>query len=214
MQGKGGLCQETGPKPQKRQGMLILIGGPSGAGKGALCQRLLKQDDQIVFSVSATTRKAREGEREGIDYTFISEQAFDALEKSGQLLEHATVHNHRYGTPRAAVEAALNKGQDVLLDVDSQGALNVIRLMPGCVSVFILPPSFATLKARLRTRNTDDEAEIKKRLFNARAEIKRYHHYDYALINDELDTAFERLWAIITAERMRTKRFHPDIPEE
>jgi guanylate kinase len=112
------------------------------------------------------------------------------------------------------VEAALEKGLDVLLDVDSQGAMSVMKQMPHCVSIFIMPPSFDSLRLRLRTRNTDDADEIAKRLRNARAEIARYVHYDYALINDDLESAFKRLLCIIAAERMRTLRYHPDIPEQ
>ena len=213
--GKGKNTVSAG-KTQKtdRKGILILISGPSGTGKGTLCERLVAQDKGIIFSVSATTRARRECEQEGVHYHFISEAEFDKLLKDNELLEHATVHEHRYGTPRLPVEAALEMGLDVLLDVDSQGAMNVMKQIKNCVSVFILPPSFTSLKQRLHTRNTDDETEIKKRLDNARAEIARYVHYDYALINDELDMAFNRLCCIIKAERMRTLRYHPNIPEK
>lgn len=204
-------CELTRPI---QRGMLILVSGPSGTGKGTLCERLVASDDRILFSVSVTTRQARDSEQEGVHYFFISEDSFDQLLKTGDLLEHATVHDHRYGTPRQPVEDALQRGYDILLDVDSQGALNVMRQMKECVSIFILPPSFSSLKQRLHTRNTDDEAEISKRLNNARSETTQYVHYDYALINDELDSAYQRLTSIITAERMRTTRFHPDIPED
>lgn len=197
-----------------RRGMLILVSGPSGTGKGTLCERLVASDNNIIFSVSVTTRQRREGEIDGVHYHFIDDAAFDRLLLENNLLEYATVHDHRYGTPRLPVEDALNRGMDILLDVDSQGALNVMRQMKDCVSIFILPPSFSSLKTRLHTRNTDDEAEIQKRLSAARSEIARYVHYDYALINDELNSAFKRLACIIAAERMRTSRFHPDIPEE
>lgn len=197
-----------------RKGMLILVSGPSGTGKGTLCERLVSSDSNIIFSVSVTTRQRREGEIDGVHYHFINDATFDRLLEENNLLEYATVHDHRYGTPRMPVEDALCRGQDILLDVDSQGALNVMRQMQDCVSIFILPPSFSSLKTRLHTRNTDDEAEIQKRLSAARSEIARYVHYDYALINDELNSAFNRLTCIISAERMRTSRFHPDIPEE
>ncbi len=206
--------QERDKKEPDRKGMLILVSGPSGTGKGTLCERLIAQDKGIIFSVSATTRAPRECEQDGVHYSFISEEAFDRLLEDDELLEYATVHEHRYGTPRKPVEEALKRGLDVLLDVDSQGAANVMRLIKNCVSVFILPPSFSSLQQRLHTRNTDDEAEISKRLDNARAEIARFVQYDYALINDELDMAFSRLKCIIQAERMRTVRYHPQIPEE
>lgn len=199
---------------QTRKGMLIIVSGPSGTGKGTLCERLLAWDPNIVFSISATTRAPRDNEKEGVHYSFITEEEFDQLLQTGNLLEHATVHDHRYGTPRPPVEAALEKGLDVLLDVDSQGAMSVMKQMPHCVSIFIMPPSFDSLRLRLRTRNTDDADEIAKRLRNARAEIARYVHYDYALINDDLESAFKRLLCIIAAERMRTLRYHPDIPEQ
>ena len=203
-------CEVEQPK---RKGMLIIISGPSGTGKGTLCERLLTQDRQIVFSVSATTRQRRDSETEGVHYRFISEAAFDRLIRDNAMLEYASVHDHRYGTPRQPVEDALEQGFDVLLDVDSQGAINVMRQMENCVSIFILPPSFASLRQRLHTRNTDDEAEIEKRLDNARAEITRYVNYQYALVNDDLDAAYARLCCIISAERMRTSRCHPYIPE-
>ncbi len=196
-----------------RKGMLIIISGPSGTGKGTLCERLLAQDKQIVFSVSATTRQMRENETDGVHYRFISDEEFDRLIQDNAMLEYACVHGHRYGTPRQPVEDALEKGFDVLLDVDSQGAINVMRQMENCVSIFILPPSFASLHQRLHTRNTDDETEIRKRLENARAEITRYVNYQYALVNDDLDAAYARLCCIISAERMRTSRCHPYIPE-
>jgi len=211
VKGTAPACQWT---PPLRKGMLILVSGPSGTGKGTLCERLVANDQRIVFSVSATTRQPREGEQDGVHYRFINEAQFDELLARKELLEHAVVHDHRYGTPRQPVLEALESGFDVLLDVDSQGALTVMREMKGCVSIFILPPSFASLKLRLHTRNTDDEAEISKRLHNARAEIAQYVHYDYALINDELESAYKRLTCIIAAERLRTSRFHPDIPED
>ena len=197
-----------------REGMLIIISGPSGTGKGTLCDRLIAHDDSIRFSVSVTTRERRDTETHGVHYCFVSEEEFNQLKDAGELLEYASVHDHHYGTPRKMVEEKLKEGYDVLLDVDSQGAMNVMKQMENTVSIFILPPSFASLKTRLHTRNTDDEAEINKRLNNARGEIERYAHYDYALINDELESAFSRLCTIIEAERMRTLRFHPEIPEE
>jgi guanylate kinase len=199
---------------QKRRGMLIIVSGPSGTGKGTLCERLIQQDDRIGFSVSATTRAPREGEVDGVHYHFLTEAAYDELLARDAFLEHATVHDHRYGTLRAPVEAAIEAGEDILLDVDSQGAMSVMKKMKDTVSIFILPPSFKALRQRLRTRNTDDAQEIEKRLRNARAEMRQCKHYDYALINDNLDTAFHRLTSIIMAERHRTVRYLPEICEE
>ena len=207
------LKQAQESRPSERMGMLILVSGPSGTGKGTLCERLIKQDKNILFSVSATTRPRREYEQEGVHYCFISDSEFDDMLSRDELLEYACVHDHRYGTPGKPVLEAIKNGQDILLDVDSQGALNVMRKIKNCVSIFILPPSFSSLKERLRTRNTDDEEEIKKRLRSARAEIAKYTRYDYALINDNLDQAFERLLCIVSAERQSTSRYHPLIPE-
>ncbi len=206
-------CKVDSKNPTRR-GMLILVSGPSGTGKGTLCERLIAQDKNITFSVSATTRKPRESEKDGVHYHFLSDAQFDKLLEEDNLLEHAVVHDHRYGTPKQPVLDAMEQGHDILLDVDSQGALNVMKQVKECVSIFILPPSFSSLHSRLHTRNTDDEAEICKRLNNARTEISKYVHYDYALINDDLNSAFTRLQSIIAAERIRTIRFHPDIPEK
>lgn len=199
---------------KNRQGMLIIVSGPSGTGKGTLCERLIQQDGELSFSVSATTRAPREGEVDGVHYHFLTEEAFDQLLAADAFLEYATVHDHRYGTLRAQVEEAIAQGQDILLDVDSQGAMNVMSKLEDTVSVFILPPSFRALRQRLHTRNTDDDQEIEKRLRNARAEIKQCKHYNYALINDDLDIAFSRLQAILMAERHRTVRYLPQISEE
>lgn len=210
---KGFVGTKTENKAPLRRGMLILISGPSGTGKGTLCERLISSDGNIAFSVSATTRKPRESEKDGIHYHFMTEAQFDKAISENAFLEHAVVHDHRYGTLKKPVIEAIEEGRDILLDIDSQGALNVMKQIRECVSIFILPPTFSSLHSRLHTRNTDDEAEIQKRLHNARAEIAKYVYYDYALINDELDSAFRRLASIIAAERIRTLRFHPEIPE-
>lgn len=203
----------TVKKALVRRGMLIVISGPSGTGKGTLCDRLIKTDENITFSISATTRRPRETEKDGVHYNFMTDDQFDKLLQEDNFLEYAVVHDHRYGTPKKPVLEALEQGKDILLDIDTQGALSVMEQIKDCVSIFILPPTFSSLRSRLHTRNTDDEAEIKKRLNNARAEIEKYVHYDYALINDELESAFKRLEGIIASERIRTLRFHPEIPE-
>ncbi|MDI9520706.1 MAG: guanylate kinase [Bacillota bacterium] len=200
-------------KTPVRRGMLIVISGPSGTGKGTLCDRLIKTDENITFSVSATTRRPRETEKDGVHYHFLTNDQFDKLLQEDNFLEYAVVHDHRYGTPKKPVLEALEQGKDILLDIDTQGALSVMEQIKDCVSIFILPPTFSSLRSRLHTRNTDDEAEIRKRLNNARDEIEKYVHYDYALINDELESAFQRLESIIASERIRTLRFHPEIPE-
>ena len=198
---------------KNRQGMLIIVSGPSGTGKGTLCERLIQQDGELSFSVSATTRAPREGEVDGVHYHFLTEEAFDQLLAADAFLEYATVHDHRYGTLRAQVEEAIAQGQDILLDVDSQGAMNVMSKLEDTVSVFILPPSFRALRQRLHTRNTDDPKEIQKRLGNARGEVKQLHRYQYVVINDHIDMAYEQLYHIVAAEKQRTTRYFPEIED-
>jgi len=197
----------------QRKGMLIIISGPSGTGKGTLVKKLMDSDPSITFSCSVTTRAPRVGEMEGVHYHFISEAEYDRLLAQNAFLEHATVHGHRYGTLRAEVRQALERGRNVLLDVDPQGALSVMEQEQDYVSIFILPPSFSALRVRLHTRNTDDPAEIERRLRNARGEVKNIHRYQYAVINDDLELAFVQLQSIINAEKQRTIRFIPTIQE-
>ena len=199
---------------ERREGMLLVVSGPSGTGKGTLCERLLRSDPTIMFGVSATTRKPREGEIDGVHYHFIDEERFDKMLAEKAFLEHATVHGHRYGTPKDQVERAIEEGRNILLDIDPQGALSVMSAMPETVSIFILPPSYSALRERLHTRNTDDPDEILKRLSNAYGEVRLLKHYTYALVNDRLDQAFGMLSAIIMAEKHRTTRYFPEIYEE
>ena len=195
-----------------RKGMLLVISGPSGAGKSKLCECLLQEDRRFQFSVSATTRAKRQGEECGKHYYFLSKTEFQSKADGGEFLEWAVVHGHLYGTLRKEVLANLSSGLDVLLDIDSQGAHNVSVAMPDCVTVFIMPPSYTSLRERLRTRNTDQDTEIERRLANAKKEIEQLFSYHYAIINTTLEEAMAQLRAIVVAERLRTMRFNPVIP--
>ncbi len=188
------------------KGMLLILSGPSGAGKGTLGRMLLENDPSFCFSVSATTRGIREGERPDVDYHFVDERRFDELIAQNAFLEYASVHGHRYGTLRGDVENRLNHGMNVLLDIDVQGAAMVMARMPEAVSVFILPPSFEELRRRLVGRGTETEEAVDLRLRNAREEVAQVDMYQYALINDDLDAAYRRLKAVTDAEKQRLSR--------
>ncbi|MEG0742019.1 MAG: guanylate kinase [Clostridia bacterium] len=198
----------------KRTGMLLIISGPSGTGKGTLVKLLMDSDPSFRFSCSVTTRKPREHEMEGVHYHFVSDEAFAQMVANDDFLEHATVHGHHYGTLRKPVEEMMADGCNVLLDIDPQGAINVMGKTEDYVSVFILPPSFEELRVRLHTRNTDDPVEIERRLNNARGEVKKVDCYQYAIINDNLELAFSQLQSIANAEKRRTTRFKPTINED
>ena len=196
-----------------RKGMLLVISGPSGAGKGTLVAKLLDRDPTFSFSVSVTTRARRENEIEDVHYHFISEAEYDKLLSEDAFLEHASVHGHRYGTLKSEVYERIDRGQNVLLDIDPQGARAVMEKEKNCVSVFILPPSYHDLKVRLHTRNTENEEEIQRRLNNARGEIAQMGKYRYLVVNDELETAYEQLVSIVRAEKQNSVRYFPEIEE-
>ncbi|MDR0896410.1 MAG: guanylate kinase [Oscillospiraceae bacterium] len=194
-----------------RKGLLMVISGPAGAGKGTLADMLMRRDGGFTFSVSATTRAPRRIETPGVHYHFLTEAEFDEMEAAGDFLETATVHGHRYGTPLKPVMQMLNEGRDLLLDIDAQGAKSVLSKLAECVSVFILPPSFAELERRLRARDTESEEEMRRRMHNAHGEVAQMDRYRYVIINDQLEKAYEQLEAIVAAERLSTVRYRPEI---
>jgi len=189
-----------------RPGLLIVLSAPSGAGKTTICDALLAGDRTLVRSISATTRAPRRGERDGRDYFFWSEAAFRRAVRRAAFLEWAQVHGHRYGTLRSEVARWHRAGRDVVLVIDVQGGLAVKRRFPRAVLIFVRPPSFATLEARLRGRGTDAAAAIRGRLKNARWELSLAPRYDYQVVNAKLSEAVAQVHAIITAERLRTPR--------
>ena len=195
------------PGHPKRRGLLLVISSPSGAGKTSLAKRLVQQHPELALSVSATTRQRRPVEEDGREYHFVSEERFADMVQEDAFLEWAEVHENRYGTPRAPVLQRLASGADVLFDIDWQGARSIRAAAPeDTVSVFILPPSLQALETRLRSRAQDADEVIVRRLARARHEIAQWEAYDYVIVNDDFDVAYDRLAAIYRAERERRVR--------
>ena len=188
----------TKPKRKENRGHLIVISAPSGAGKSTLCAAIRKRFPNILYSISSTTRKPREGEKDGIDYFFVTEEEFRAGIKNNQWAEWAKVHDNYYGTSAAYLNEHLSVNKDVLLDIDVQGADQIQQKYAGAISIFVLPPSLNELEQRLRKRGTDDENEIQKRLKNALEEIKKKERYQYIIVNDDLITSIDELSNIIS----------------
>ena len=187
-------------------GFLLVISGPSGAGKGTLVDRLVALRPECVFSVSATTRPKRQGESEGVQYEFVAREEFERRRSAGQFLEWAEVHGHLYATPSRFVDEGVRAGRVVVLDVDVQGGASVRRARTDAVSVFVYPPSIDALRKRLLGRHTDPAPVVEQRLRNAPGELSQYREYDYLVVNDELEQAVARLVAIVDAERARVRR--------
>ena len=188
------------------QGILFIVSAPSGAGKTSLLRKLVPADPRLVMSVSHATRPKREGEQDGVHYHFVGVSEFEALIEAGAFLEHARVFDNFYGTSEAAVKAQLESGQDVILEIDWQGARQVRKRFPQAVSVFIAPPSIEALRERLAGRGQDSEAIVQRRMTEARSELSHFPEYDYLVINDDFDTALADLQAIFRAERLREPR--------
>jgi guanylate kinase len=186
---------------------MLVLSSPSGAGKTSIAHGLLDLEPELTLSVSVTTRPGRPGERNGVDYHFIDRTTYDTMVRQGELLEHAEVYDHGYGTPRLAVEAALSAGRDVLFDIDWQGTQQ-LREVAGedMVSVFILPPSTVELERRLHDRRQDSEAEVRKRLSKVAADVTHWAEYDYVVINSDLELSVQRTRAILVAERLKRRR--------
>lgn len=190
-----------------RRGLMFVLSSPSGAGKSTLSRLLLKDDSNIVMSVSATTRPPRPGEAHGKDYYFVSHAEFDDMVRDGAFLEWATVFSNRYGTPRGPVEQALAEGRDVLFDIDWQGTQQLAQKVQGdLVRVFILPPSMQALEHRLRSRAQDSDEVIAGRMARAADEISHWAEYDYVLVNDDLERCLSQVKTILAAERLKRAR--------
>ena len=184
-----------------RGGLLFVVTAPSGAGKSSLISAVLAGDPSLRLSISYTTRAPRPGEADGREYHFVDERTFVEMERRGEFLESALVHGNRYGTSRRVIEASLARGEDLVLEIDWQGARQVRRLYPASIGVFILPPSFEALEERMRKRGQDSEAVILRRLENAREELAHQSEFKYAIINKDFDTAKNELAEIIQKER-------------
>lgn len=188
------------------KGFLVVVSGAAGTGKGSIISSVLEQNENLVYSVSMTTRAPRNGEVEGKSYHFVSKEHFEELIEQDQFVEYAFVHTDYYGTPKAKIEEEVKNGKIVLLEIDVQGAEIVLKKYPDAVSIFILPPSFEELERRLRNRGTETEEKILKRLKNAKEEMSRSKEYEYLVVNDDLSTAIRDVETILHSESLKTKR--------
>lgn len=202
------------PTSKRRKGILFVISAPSGAGKTSICREILTLMPELRQSISYTTRAMRPGERDGIDYHFVSLEVFQKMVADGAFAEWARVHGHCYGTAKAFLERNVTAGIDVLLDIDFQGAEQLRRSGLSGVFIFILPPDMNELRKRLDCRNTDDEATISRRMTNAAREIAEAVKFDYLVVNKVLEEAVEKVWAIMVAETVRRERVIGSLTQE
>jgi len=201
------MADPNHPVPSRRRGLLIVLSSPSGAGKTTISRMLLDADPGITMSISATTRPMRPGEADDIDYHFVDEPGFQAMIDAGEFAEWAYVFDHRYGTPKAPIKAALKDGRDILFDIDWQGTQQLEAGMgEDLVSIFILPPSMRELDRRLHSRGTDSEQVIADRMRRAASEIGHWAEYDYVLINEDMEKCLADVKAIVAAERLKRTR--------
>jgi guanylate kinase len=190
-----------------RRGLLLVLSSPSGAGKTTITRLLVEREPELGISISATTRKPRAGETDGQHYHFVAAKRFDEMVAKDELLEHATVFGHRYGTPRAPVEAVLQSGRDIVSDIDWQGTQQLKQTVRNdLVAVFILPPSTAALEDRLRRRAQDSDEVVAQRMAKSADEMSHWPEYDYVIVNHDLETSVRQVQAILTAERLRRER--------
>jgi len=196
---------------KQRKSNIFILSAPSGAGKSTLIQLLLAKDPALQFSVSHTTRLPRDGEKNGSDYFFISPSEFESMIQAGEFLEWASVHGYFYGTSREMVRQAEEAGKDLILDIDVQGASQVRKSVPDALSIFVLPPSYETLRKRLEQRQKDSVQAVQKRLERARKEIEHCREYDYIIINEELNSAFDDLTSIIRGQRLKRQNLEERI---
>ena len=190
----------------KKKGMIIIVSAPSGAGKTSICNSLIKSDKNIVYSISTTTRQPRKGEKNGKEYFFVDNKKFKDMVKKNLFVEYAKVHNYFYGTSKKMLEETLNKGKDILLDIDVQGAIKIKKQYKDALMIFITTPTLKILKERLIKRNKDLLDVINTRVKNAKKELMYLPRYDYLVLNDKLDISIENVKSIIKAERLSIKR--------
>ncbi len=190
----------------KKKGMIIIVSAPSGAGKTSICDALIESDKNIVYSVSTTTRNPRRGEKNGREYFFVNDSEFKKMVKKNMFVEWAKVHDHLYGTSKKVLEQTINKGKDILLDIDVQGAVKIKKQYKEALMIFVTTPTLKVLKERLIKRNKDSLDVIKRRLENAKKELTYLPKYDYLILNDKLDESIEYAKSIICAERLSIKR--------
>ncbi|HOH89276.1 MAG TPA: guanylate kinase [Bacillota bacterium] len=196
----------------ENRGLLIVIAGPSGAGKGTICRELLRNyGKNLELSISVTTRKPRDGEAEGVHYFFRDMEEFFRMVENGELIEFAKVHDNYYGTPKKYVMEKLEEGKNVILEIDVQGAMNVKKIFNEAVLIFVIPPTFADLKKRIEGRGTETQNDICKRLKNAYDEISHAVNYDYIIVNDDIKDAAEKINCILIAEKSRLSRCNIDF---
>ena len=190
----------------KKKGMIIIVSAPSGAGKTSICDALIESDKNIVYSVSTTTREPRKGEKNGKEYYFVNDRDFKKMVKKKMFVEWAKVHDHFYGTSKKVLEQTINKGKDILLDIDVQGAVKIKKQYKNALMIFITTPTLKVLKERLIKRNKDSLEVIKTRVENAKKELTYLPKYDYLILNDKLDESIKQAKSIICAERLSIKR--------